>query len=485
MAWDAPCREFLDRHLLRVDDVEIDDSHNLHHTESSKTKMGSLSPVEEEPRVLVDAPLQVNVTARFHDPAIRSVYRRTYLASQSFSPTERIRRGLVRRIDHCSKELITRKDSDALNPVQCHRQAPKSLRFELAFEVHCRDHSGPWAKRVFRSYQKRALTSASVKDIIRSTHSIVGMFLRRHDKDFELKDEPEHDYFPNKPETFAPSRNGPLNLACVPRSLFIESTQAFEFVPGYSVELAFKSTNPARHQTEISRTLRVDSSQTAPLILGLAEDLLWQAHRTVQDVLDQKKTKFDLEHGRCDNFEVPDCDCQQFDEVALDVDLRIVNNLGPVYEHLHRSFQSRLRLFNHPMGQDCNEFVGKISGRFDEFVHRTDKKIERLIDFDFRIVELTGHGWHEKNCARFVIDGMQNHSRRSIEALLDRIRTGVCDVLRGHDVAIRMIAYKRGHLVLDKALIARDHQESLCGTKVGDGLQPILIMIVNPLTPIP
>lgn len=442
--------------------------------------MTSLSPVEEEHRILVDAPLQVHVNVRFYDPAIRSVYSRTYLASQSFCPTERICRGLVRRIDHCSKEFITRKDSDALSSIQCHRQVPKLLRFELAFEVHCRDHSGAWAKRVFKSYQKRALTRASAKDVTRSTHSIIAMFLRRHDSDFELTDEPEHDHFPDKPETFTPSLTGPLNLACVPRSLLMESTQKFEFVPGYSVELTFKSTNPARYQSEIRRTLRLDSSQTAPLNPGMAEDLLWQTHRTVQDLLDQKKNKFDLQHRSCDGYEVPDCDCQQFDEDALDVDLRVVNNLGPVYGHLHRSIQSRLRLFSHPMGQDCDEFVSKLSARFNEFLDRTDKKVERLNDFDFRIAELTGHGWQEKNCARFVIDGTQNHSRRSIEALLDRIRTGVCDVLRGRDVAIRMIAYKRGHLVLDKALISRDHQESPCGTNVGDGFTGIHPTDENP-----
>lgn len=428
--------------------------------DASLNMQGPLSPIEEERRFPAsDAPLQVHVTANFHDPAIRLTYHRTYLSSQSFIPTERICRGLVRRIEHCSDEVITRKDSDALNATQCLHKGPKPLRFELIFQVARVGHSGIWAERSFKSYQKHALTGALAKEVLQSTHRIVGMFLRRHDKGFVWTEEPAHDHFPDKPETFKPSLNGTLNLACIPRSLFIESHQTWEFVPGYSLELTFKNRNPARHPPEFRRTLRVDSQQNTPLNLGLGEDLLWQAYRSVQDVLDQKKRSFDLEHANCDGFDgEPDCDCQHFDEDALDVGLRILNNLGPMFEHLHRSVQSKLRLFTHSGGQDCDDFVREIQARLNQFRDRTDEKVGKLHDFDFRIAELTGHGWHEKNCARFIINGTCGHSRRSIQALLDRIRTGVSDILRGQDVAIRMIAYKRGHLVLDKALIARDHQ---------------------------
>lgn len=437
------------------------DSSHISHTQDMDTDMATqLSPIEEEYRFLTGAaPLQVTVTVHFHDAAIRSTYNRTYSSSQSFTPTERMCQGILRRIDHCSQEFITRKDSNALNATQCLRLGPKPLRFELAFAISRRGHSGPWAERTFKSYQKHALTSTAVKELLRSTHSIIGMFLRRHDKGFQWEDEPALDDVPDKPETFIPSLTGPLNLTCIPRSLFIASTQTWEFVPGFSMELIFDSRNQERHQARVRRTLRIDSGQTAPLSLGLGEDLLWEADRSVQDLLDQRKNAFDLEHASCDGFDgLSDCDCQHFDEDALNVQLLINNNLGPVYVHLHRSIQSRLRLFSHRAGQDCDDFIGKISARLHQFRDRIDKKIERLNDFDFRIAELTGHGWHVKNCARFTTEGNQSHSRRSVEALLDRIRTGVSDVLRGHDVAIRMVAFKRGHLILDKALIARDHQ---------------------------
>lgn len=469
MAWDAPRRSpdglpyySADHHLLRVDEVKINNSQTLHSLDVKANMGPPLSPIHEETRILVvDAPLQVTVTVRFHDPAVRSVYCRTYFSSQSFRPTQQICRGLLRRISHCSQELITRQDSDALNPTQCLRKGPKQLRFELAFELHRKGHPDAWGWSTYRSYQKQPVTRASAKDVVGSTHAIVGMFLARHDKYFRLTDDPSHEYFPKKPETFKPPPAGPLDLTCVPRSRFIESTQTWEFVPGYSLEFTFKSSNPARYQPEVKRTLRIDSRQTAPLNLGFSEDLLWHAYRSLQDVLDQKKNDFDVEHASCDGLNgVADCECQHFEEDALHVELHLVNNLGPIYDHLSRTIQSRLRLFSHPTGQDCDDFVLRVAARLREFRDRTDKKVEKLNDFDLRVTELTGHGWQENNAARFIIDGKQNHSRRTIAALLDRVRTSVCDVLRGYDVAIRMVAYKRGHLVLDKALIARKHQST-------------------------
>lgn len=465
MAWDAPRRvsgpdslpRAFGKPFLCVDEFDFAKARRPSDASSLRSAIAAhLSPIVEENREL-DAPLKVNVTVTFHDAAVRSIYHRVYRSSQTFVPTERLCHGLVRRIDHCSHELVTRKDSDALNSIHPLRRDPKPRRFELYFEIT--RAGAPWAQRSFTSYQKHSLNITSAREVMRSTHNMIGMFLKRHDEDFVWKDEPAHTHVPGRPETFIPSHTGPLNLTCIPRAFFVESTQSWEFVPGYSLQLTFKSNNPHRHNSEISRTLKVDSSQATPLNLGLGEDLLWQAYRCVQDVLDQKKTSFDLEHAKCDGFDgVSDCDCQHFDDDALSLDLRVVNNLGPTYEHLHRTVESRLRLFSHPYGRDCDEFVAKLLTRFRHFKDEHDKKIAKMNDFDLRIAELTGHGWQEHNCARFVVEGVRSLSRRSIEALLDRVRTGVADVLRGHDAAIRLIAYKRGHLVLDKGLIARIHE---------------------------
>ncbi|KAG8169507.1 hypothetical protein KVR01_000252 [Diaporthe batatas] len=467
MAWDASDR-FRARgpHLQtldfsksgRDDSVFVSSSRSSSGNDANMTLGGLLSPIEEESGFVFDnAPLKVKVTVRFLDPAATPLYyNRTYSSSAAFEPTDRICRGLLQRIEHCSNELITRNDPEALNT-----RLRQEARFEINYQLRRDGFPGVWAERTFKSYQKHPVTSTWAKSILCSTHSIICLFLRHHDRHFRWTDEPAHEDFHGRPSTFKPSLAGAPDLACVPRSRLIESTQAWEFVPGFTLELVFKSRNPSRRQALITRNVKVDSKQAAPLNLGQGETLLWQAYRTLEDMLDSRRTAFEIEHADCDGFEgVLDCDCRHYDADALNVDLRVVNNLGPRYEHLHRNIQSRLQLFRHVCGNDCDEFVRSVHERFDQLRDKADAKLGALNDFDLRVTELIGHGWRIKNPARFILDSKTRHTRRTIEALLERIRTGVGDVLRGHDVAVRMIAHKQGHLVLDKALISRNHQPS-------------------------
>ncbi|POS73674.1 hypothetical protein DHEL01_v207937 [Diaporthe helianthi] len=428
--------------------------------DANMTLRGLLSPIEEESGFVLDnAPLQVKVTIRFLDPAVRpSHYSRTYSSSAAFEPTGRICRGLLYRIEHCSGELITRIDPEALNT-----RLRRDPRFEINFQLRRDGFSGVWAERTFKSYQKRPVTSTLAKSILCSTHTIVCVFLRHHDRHFRCGDEPAHQDVHDKPSALKHSLAGAPGLSCVPRSRFIESTQAWEFVPGFTLELVLKSQNPSRRQALITRTIKVDSKQATPLNLGQGETLLWQAYRTLEDMLDSRRTAFEMEHADCDGLEgegVLDCDCQHFDKDALNVELRILNNLGPYYEHLHRNMQSRLQLFRHACGNDCDEFMRSVHDSFDQLRDKADAKLGALNDFDLRVTELIGHGWRIKDPARFILDSKTRHTRQTIEALLDRIRTGVGDVLRGHDVAVHMVAHKQGHLVLDKALMSRNHQPS-------------------------
>lgn len=465
MAWDSPRRgvdplaRAWGRQFIGVDELDFYKSANLSisRDDDEKANMGKLlSPIDEEGYGMSynkNAPLAVHLTVRFNDPAIRSVHTQSFYSSRSFRASDRICRGLVRRIDHCCEELITRKDSDALHNIQCLRKGPKPWRFEMTFKVAVKGHSGAWAERIFISYQKQPLTRTSAEQVLRSAQSIAGLFLQRHDKNFHWRDGQSGSYFPDSPETFRPSPDGPPNLACIPRTLFIETSQNWEFVPGYTLKLVLKSNNPARGQPSITRTIRIDSSQISPLNLDLGEDLLWHAYRCVQDVLDVKKNSFDELHADCDEL---DDQCQHYEKDALSLELTVANNLGPVYDHLRRSIQSDICLFGHPEGYDCDEFVDKVRQEFKSLRSKSDQKTEKLHDFDFRIAELIGDGWRQENCARFIVNEKQTLTRRTIEALLDRIRSGVGDVLKEHDVAVRMIAYKRGHLVLDKALVARE-----------------------------
>lgn len=467
MAWDSPRRgadplaRAWGRQFIGVDELDFYKSVNLSTTrDQDETRMGKLlSPIDEEGHGMSyshhkNAPLAVHLTVRFNDLAVKSVHSNSYYSSRSFRASDRICRGLVRRIDHGSEELITRKDPHALNNIQCLRKGPKPWRFELTFKINVKGHSGPWAERIYISYQKQPLNRTSAEQVLHSTHSIVGLFLQRHDRGFYWKDGPSESYFPDSPETFRPGPDVVPNLACVPRTLFVESTQDWEFVPGYTLRLVVKSNNPARAQSNITRTVRVDSAQISPLNLGLGEDLLSQAYRCVQDVLDAKKNTFDELHTDCDDGFGGHC--RHHGKGALSLELDVVNNLGPAYDHLHRSIQSDFGLFGDAEGQDCNEFADTVRNQFKMLRGKMDQKIEKFHDFDFRIAELIGDGWHETDCAGFAVNGHHTLTRRNIEALLERIRTGVGDVLREYDVVVRLVAYKRGHLVLDKALVARD-----------------------------
>lgn len=464
MAWDSP-RHGADplarawgRQFIGVDELDFYKPVNLSTTrDQDEVKMGKLlSPIDEEGHGMSyhnhnNAPLAIHLTVRFNDPAVKSTHSNSYYSSRSFRTSDRIRRGLIRRIDHDSEELITRKDSHALNNIQCLRKGPKQWRFELTFKIHVKGHSGPWAERIYISYQKQPLSRTSAEQVLHSAHSIVGLFLQRHDKDFYWKDGPSENYFPDSPETFRPGPEVVPNLACVPRTLFVESSQDWEFVPGYTLRLVIKSNHAAQAQSNITRTVRVDSTQISPFNLGLGEDLLWQAYRCVQDVLDAKKDTFDELHADCDDDSGGHC--QHHEKNALSLALDVVNNLGPTYDHLQRSIQSDLCLFG---DADCNEFADTVRNQFKMLRGKVDQKIEKFHDFDFRIAELVGDGWRETDCARFTVNGHHTLTRRNIEALLERIRTGVGDVLREYGVLVRMVAYKRGHLVLDKALVARD-----------------------------
>jgi len=403
----------------------------------------------QQPALPIAPALTVHVEIQFSDPVIRSRYYRSYGTSPEFIPTARICRGLLRRIERCSQELITRKDSTALDALKEDTYECKSLRYEITFRIVTKDH-GEWAERTYRSYQKQPLTVDLTKDIILASHRMVGLFLRRHDDGFQWLDGAVRDTSLESPQTTLPPHDARLTLLCVPGSRFIESTQSFEFVPGYTIEVSFQSRHPFRIVPVYARSIRINSEQTAPLSLFMIEDLLWNGLQAINQSLEQKKREFDSHVGECIQRE---CHHSLNDE-SLNIELRVANNLGAVYSHLCRSVQSKFALFRDPGVRDCDGFLDGIEATLNEVRSGVDAKLNELHDFDFRIVELRGTGWSVKQLASFNIDSSTSYGRRTIQAALDRIQTGIADVLRGHDVAIHISAYKRGHLVLDKAIVA-------------------------------
>ncbi|OAA61193.1 hypothetical protein SPI_05217 [Niveomyces insectorum RCEF 264] len=434
--------------------------------------------------VLTTAPFRVQVEVRF--PGLRSssnsltsgvsTYTHEYASSQTFVPSDRLCNGLLRRLTHCSTELITRKDSDALQqqqPQQQQQQPPdrprfvKPLKYELHFRILRRDTAGAggsaWAERTFCSYQKQALTAHDAREVVLATHRMVGLFLRRHDPSFRWMDVPAA-AFPaalsrsptdTTPALVRPVVDEPLPLCCVPRSRFLDASQSYEFVPGYAIHLSFhsRSRSRSRQQYDWKRSVRLPSRQTAPLSLALAEDLLWRTFDSLHQALTERRTAFFDEHKACDRLEGID-GVQQFDDDALGIELRIQNHLGPDYNHLHRAIRSKLNLFPHPDALDCQQFLQDVHDNFVRARDDTDAELARLPDFDLRVVTLRGPGWSVGQPARFVLDSSASHSRRSIEAILDRVQTGTADVLRGSNASIHILAYKRGQLVLDTTMLA-------------------------------
>ncbi|KAK4181580.1 hypothetical protein QBC36DRAFT_65936 [Triangularia setosa] len=419
------------------------------HTTLDMDERALLSPVAEENAESSRSPaLVIQVEIFFTDPVIRSRYSRSYGSSPTFDANNRICRGLVRRIERCSEELITRKDSSAFNAFVDPGHEQKPPRFELTFRILTRGR-GEWAERTYRSYQKQPLTVGLTKEIISATHRIVGLYLRRHDPDFRWIDCPVSDQETEEDQITDPSQEGPLSLLCIPNPRFMESTQTFEFVPGYKIELTFQSRNPQRRVPMVRKSITLDSTQDAPLTLFMSEDLLWKGVQAINTALDAKKREFDHHLSQ-------EHDGQHSCPGALEIDFRISNNLGPSYEDIRRDIKSSLVLFFDPEARDCTAFLNNIEQIFITSRDETDAKVSSMDDLDLRIRELKGANWKLKDPARFKIGSKSSYGRRTIQAALDRIQTGIGDVIRGHNISIHLDVHKRGHLILDKAIVAHE-----------------------------
>ncbi|KAI1501718.1 hypothetical protein F5X99DRAFT_189627 [Biscogniauxia marginata] len=422
--------------------------------ESPKTT--EVTEFSEEKPLFRDAPrnasLTVQVTLNFDEPLNYS-YSRNYEASPSLHPTDELCEGLLRRIDHCSQELITRKDSSALERTSTDGSA-KPLRFEIHVQI-VRARSEIWTSRTFRSYQRLPLGAEAAKEIILSAHRMVGLFLRHHDEGFVWKDGPVHDDLSQEHETF-PYRPGRVQqISCIPRAYFLEKSQNFESIPGYTITLSVTSRNHRRKPSEWTETVEINSSQTTPLGLASAESLFFDASYAVESVFRLERKGFEDRHRPCS---VSDgCKhCRPHEGDGLELKLTVANNLGPHFDHLERTILAETNFFSHPKAADCAGFVKSLEAACVEVRDAADDAVSRIDDLEFKITELRSRGWALDQPLVFTLDSTNCYSRRTVEAILDRIQTGVADILRGNAIAVRMTAHKRGHFILDKTLVARD-----------------------------
>lgn len=422
-------------------------------TEENTSVIETRSLSRDTPRV---RSLSVRVIVNFDEPLNYS-HSQDYEGSSSLQPTEELCEALVRRVDHCSKELITRRDSSALDRTGSDGLA-KPLRYEIQLQVR-RNEIGTgteaWASRTLRSYQRQPLGTETAREVILSTHYMVGLFLRHHDEAFVWKDGPVREDPIQEQKTF-PYRSGRVQpLTSIPRSFFIEKQQDFESIPGYTVSLSFTSQNHHRTPRRWHETVEINSQQLSPLTLASAENLFLDACYSLDGVFKAQRKEFEALQKSCATHSgCQHCRSQDGDGVEMLVSVK--NNVGPVFENLERTTCTRVPVFWKDQATDCAEFVDKAKAALARVCSDIDESVSWMNDFEFYIVELRGRGWTIDEPMAFTLGPEACLCRRTVETLLDRLQTGVADVLRGNAIAVRMTARKRGHFILHKTLVARD-----------------------------
>ncbi|GAW20667.1 hypothetical protein ANO14919_101750 [Xylariales sp. No.14919] len=400
--------------------------------------------------------LSIRVTVKFGEP-LNYAHTQDYEASSSLQPTEELCEALIRRVDHCSKELITRKDSSALDRTGTDGLA-KPLRYEIQVQL-LRNEIGTgtesWASRTLRSYQKQPLGAEAAREVILSTHFMVGLFLRHHDDAFVWKDGPVREDPVQEQKTF-PYRPGRVQpLTSIPRSYFIEKQQDFESIPGYTVRLSFTSQNHHRTPSQWHETVEVNSQQLSPLTLTSAENLFFDACYAVDGVFQSERREFEALQKSCASHS--GCQhCRPHDGDGIEMLLSVKNNVGPLFDNLERTTWAHVNVFWRDRATDCVAFVEKAKAAIAQVRLDTDESISRMNDFEFYIIELRGRGWRIDEPLAFTLSPETCLCQRTVESLLDRLQTGVADVLRGNAIAVRMTARKRGHFILHKTLVARE-----------------------------
>lgn len=424
-------------------DVEVLESEDL--SEEPAWSTGSEeSDDEQEPE---KPGLSVQLSLNFQG-AMGFSCDRTYDSAIDFEASERLMRGLLRRIDHGCFELITRTDPNATKSAKG-KGKEKPLRFEMVFNIS--QKGTVWATRTYKSYQQEPVTIETVKEIAGSSHRLIGLFIRRHDPKFVWKDGPIRDEAPEEPQTSPYHFRRVQPMTCIPRSRFLEDSQKFEAVPGFSLEI--KLTSRRRKHPDWVKALKLNSKQSTPLNLAVAEALFFDASYEVE-------TAFRTRRGAVEDRHRSSCglaggSCPHYDDKATEITLKMSNNIGPEFTHLERTIHSNLGLFAHADNKDSVEFVKTLEHTLREARDTADQIIGNMNDLEFRIVQLKGKGWVLDKPLVFTVGPSNQLSRHTVKAILERVQVGVADALQGAAVMVRMTASKRGHFILDKTLIVR------------------------------
>jgi hypothetical protein len=122
------------------------------------------------------------------------------------------------------------------------------------------------------------------------------------------------------------------------------------------------------------------------------------------------------------------------------------------YDHLCRTIRTMEVLFDDPDGKDCSATADRLDAILSQARNDTDRAIGRLDDFTLRVTKLqTAESLIDRPLV-FALNSTISYSYRDVEAILDRVQTGIWDVLGDKDADLSITAHKRGHLVLDKTI---------------------------------
>ena len=379
---------------------------------------------------IVTTELRVSVVARFEAPLDKNITN-SYEASPTFEATEEVCQALLRRIEHCSHELITRPDAQALNGLRFTDPRMKVARFHLSFRIDRRGQ--PWAERFFTSFQDVALGIDAAHEVVLEADRIVCQFLRAHDAGFEWELPAIVKEDPLKQRTASHEIGAPQAIHCVP---------SYEGTPGYSIELSVRTC--CRGQSR-DWHVKVDSYQLTPLTLPMGEKLMSQISAILRQAIKHREDRFDEIHQYCTSLEST-FGCQHFAEGAFDVVAKIQNNIGPDYPHLSTRFQSYRILLHQGTG---TAFVQDLEAQINTARDVSDNRINRTDDIVLAIQELRSKDWKVYHPLSVTLDASIMQCRITTERIIERVQSGLAHVLRGHGTVAALTIHKRGHLVLE------------------------------------
>ncbi|KAL6403391.1 hypothetical protein AUP68_12735 [Ilyonectria robusta] len=406
----------------------------------SLSSFSSSSPKVKKPG------LRVHIQVKFEGPH-PSDHVRDYEASSQLVASDRLCQALLSRLQHCCAELITRHDCSALDPLRKPHRDVKPLRYRITYRV---EREGlTLVEKSLRSFQEYAPTADDAREVVSATDRIVGLFLVRHDPGFRWPESPETEPVNLESETVRPSTGRPQAISCIPRSRFIYNTQAFELVPGYTIELFLRSRCAIRYPENRNASIKIDSRQPTPLTLLLGEELTTRVSNLIIDPVDSYKRKFDKRHRSCNGLEGSG-GCQHVEDGAVDVMVKVRNNLGPDYNYFSHRIQTSKVLFNDPNGRDFDEFANSVKAKLEKARDMSDKSVRSMDDLTLRIRELRGKNWSVHEPLTVRLDSSVTYCRQTVEAIMERLQAGISNVLEGHEDALAiMTAHKRGHLIYD------------------------------------